>query len=268
MRGVRRQVGRVGARRDGARPADRASIRRCSSGWPRSTTRRSTASTTRRRSCRRPTSSRRSSTTRRTTGRSPRPTRAATCSRWAGASCWRSTSPRSPSTSRGVAMTAIFDAAAQVVAEAGGTVAGGHTIRNPEPVFGLAVQGLVHPDRVFRKGGARPGDVVLLSKPLGTGLTLAGGSDDDKAVGDRRDARAQPGGVRDAPGTRPGGPRRHRRHRLRPRRPRLGGRRAQRGAPRRSTAPGSSPTPAPARRPSVACAPAATPATATTSPGT
>ncbi len=80
------------------------------------------------------------------------------------------------------AMTAIFDAAAKVVAEAGGTVAGGHTIRNPEPVFGLAVQGLVHPDRVFRKGGARPGDVVVLSKPLGTGLTLAGGRDEDKAV--------------------------------------------------------------------------------------
>src|SRR3954454_18141559 len=53
------------------------------------------------------------------------------------------------------AMTAIFDAAARVVPEAGGTVAGGHTIRNPEPVFGLAVQGLVHPDRVFRKSGAR-----------------------------------------------------------------------------------------------------------------
>ncbi len=80
------------------------------------------------------------------------------------------------------AMAAIFDAAAAVVAEAGGTVAGGHTIRNPEPVFGLAVQGLVHPDEVFRKGGARPGDVVLLSKPLGTGLVLAGGSDEDKAA--------------------------------------------------------------------------------------
>jgi selenide,water dikinase len=79
------------------------------------------------------------------------------------------------------AMAAIFAAAATVVAEAGGTVAGGHTIRNPEPVFGLAVQGLVHPDRVFRKGGARPGDAVLLSKPLGTGLTLAGGDADDKA---------------------------------------------------------------------------------------
>jgi selenide,water dikinase len=80
------------------------------------------------------------------------------------------------------AMAAIFDAAAAIVAEAGGTVAGGHTIRNPEPVFGLAVQGLVHPDRVFRKAGARPGDVVVLSKPIGTGLALAGGTDDDKAA--------------------------------------------------------------------------------------
>jgi selenide,water dikinase len=69
-----------------------------------------------------------------------------------------------------------------VVAEAGGTVAGGHTIRNPEPVFGLAVQGLVHPDRVFRKSGARAGDAVVLSKPLGTGLVLAGGEADEKAA--------------------------------------------------------------------------------------
>ena len=80
------------------------------------------------------------------------------------------------------AIAAIFDAAAAVVAEAGGTVAGGHTIRNPEPIFGLAVQGLVHPDRVFRKGGARPGDVLVLSKPIGTGLALAAGTDDDKVA--------------------------------------------------------------------------------------
>jgi selenide,water dikinase len=80
------------------------------------------------------------------------------------------------------AIVAIFDAAAEVVREAGGTIAGGHTIRNPEPIFGLAVQGVVHPDRVFRKGGARPGDVLVLSKPVGTGLALAGGSDTDKAA--------------------------------------------------------------------------------------
>lgn len=80
------------------------------------------------------------------------------------------------------AMTAIFAAAAEVVAEAGGSVAGGHTIRNPEPVFGLAVQGIVHPDRILRKRGARPGDAVLLSKPLGTGLTLAGGDEAERAA--------------------------------------------------------------------------------------
>lgn len=80
------------------------------------------------------------------------------------------------------AMAEIFAAAAAVVAEAGGTVAGGHTIRNPEPVFGLAVQGLVHPDRILRKRGARPGDVVLLSKPLGTGLAMAGGDDGDRQI--------------------------------------------------------------------------------------
>ncbi|MCU1361936.1 MAG: Selenide, water dikinase SelD [Ilumatobacteraceae bacterium] len=80
------------------------------------------------------------------------------------------------------AIVAIFDAAATVVAEAGGTIAGGHTIRNPEPIFGLAVQGVVHPDHIFRKGGAQPGDVLVLSKPIGTALALAGGSDDDKAA--------------------------------------------------------------------------------------
>ena len=80
------------------------------------------------------------------------------------------------------AIMAIFDAAAAVVAEAGGTIAGGHTIRNPEPIFGLAVQGVVHPDRVFRKGGARPGDVLVLSKPIGTALALAGGSPADKVA--------------------------------------------------------------------------------------
>ncbi|MDO8363547.1 MAG: selenide, water dikinase SelD [Actinomycetota bacterium] len=80
------------------------------------------------------------------------------------------------------AIVAIFEAAAAGVAEAGGTIAGGHTIRNPEPIFGLAVQGVVHPERVFRKGGAQPGDVLVLSKPLGTALTLAGGSPAEKAA--------------------------------------------------------------------------------------
>jgi len=80
------------------------------------------------------------------------------------------------------AIEAIFLAAAEVVREAGGVVGGGHTIRSEEPIFGLAVQGVVHPDRVWTKGGARPGDVLVLSKPLGTGIVLAGGEPDDKAA--------------------------------------------------------------------------------------
>lgn len=76
----------------------------------------------------------------------------------------------------------IFASAAEVVTEAGGTIAGGHTIRNPEPIFGLAVQGVVNPQRVFRKSGARPGDVALLSKPLGTGLVTACGTDEQKRI--------------------------------------------------------------------------------------
>jgi selenide,water dikinase len=80
------------------------------------------------------------------------------------------------------AIAQIFAAAAQVVAEAGGSIAGGHTIRNPEPIFGLAVQGVVNPQRIFRKSGAQVGDIAVMSKPLGTGLTLAGGSDADKAA--------------------------------------------------------------------------------------
>jgi selenide,water dikinase len=80
------------------------------------------------------------------------------------------------------AIAAILRAAAEVVAEAGGTVAGGHTIRSDEPIFGLAVQGLVHPDRILTKGGARPGDVLVLSKPLGTGIVLAGGAAAHKAA--------------------------------------------------------------------------------------
>lgn len=82
----------------------------------------------------------------------------------------------------GEAVAAILRAAAEVVAEAGGVVAGGHTIRSEEPIFGLAVQGLVHPDRVFTKGGARAGDVLVLSKPVGTGIVLAGGAPADKAA--------------------------------------------------------------------------------------
>ena len=71
-------------------------------------------------------------------------------------------------------MAAIFDGAAAKVREAGGTLAGGHTIRDPEPKYGLAVIGAAHPGRLLRKGGARPGDILVLTKRLGTGLLVSG----------------------------------------------------------------------------------------------
>ena len=79
-------------------------------------------------------------------------------------------------------IAAIFAAASATVLEAGGTIAGGHTIRNPEPIFGLAVQGVVDPKHIFRKSGAQAGDIAILSKPLGTGLVTAAGTDADKKV--------------------------------------------------------------------------------------
>jgi selenide,water dikinase len=69
---------------------------------------------------------------------------------------------------------AIFDAAADKVEEAGAILAGGHTIRDAEPKYGLAVVGTVHPDALWRKNGAQPGDALFLTKPLGTGLVLTG----------------------------------------------------------------------------------------------
>jgi len=72
------------------------------------------------------------------------------------------------------AMAGIFAGASAKVREAGGTLAGGHTIRDPEPKYGLAVVGAGHPDRLLRKGGAQPGDVLLLTKRLGTGLFVSG----------------------------------------------------------------------------------------------
>ena len=72
------------------------------------------------------------------------------------------------------ALAAIFAGASAKVREAGGTLAGGHTIRDPEPKYGLAVVGAAHPDRLLRKGAARPGDVLLLTKALGTGVLVSG----------------------------------------------------------------------------------------------
>lgn len=56
------------------------------------------------------------------------------------------------------------------VHEAGALLVGGHSVEDPELKYGLAVTGIVHPDRILTKGGARPGDLLVLTKPLGTGI--------------------------------------------------------------------------------------------------
>jgi selenide,water dikinase len=69
---------------------------------------------------------------------------------------------------------AIFAAADAQVRAAGGLLAGGHTIRDEEPKYGLAVVGTVSPDGIWHKSAARPGDALYLTKPLGTGLIMTG----------------------------------------------------------------------------------------------
>src|SRR5205814_3849240 len=71
----------------------------------------------------------------------------------------------------------VFRGGAEKVAEAGGIIAGGHTVVDAEPKYGLCVTGRVHPDRVFIKGGLRPGDRVFLSKPLGVGVVTTAAKD-------------------------------------------------------------------------------------------
>src|ERR687884_1087778 len=71
-------------------------------------------------------------------------------------------------------LASIFAAADAQVRAAGGLLAGGHTIRDAEPKYGLAVVGTVRPDGIWPKNGARPGDALFLTKPLGTGLIMTG----------------------------------------------------------------------------------------------
>ncbi len=68
----------------------------------------------------------------------------------------------------------IFRGGAEKAREAGIPVAGGHTVRDKEPKYGLVVVATLHPDELKRKGGARPGNRLLLSKPLGAGVVTTG----------------------------------------------------------------------------------------------
>ena len=81
----------------------------------------------------------------------------------------------------------ILRGGADKCAEAGVTIIGGHTIDDPEPKYGLAVTGFVHPDRVITNAAARPGDRLVLTKPLGLGIVttaLKQGKTDEAAIGE------------------------------------------------------------------------------------
>lgn len=64
----------------------------------------------------------------------------------------------------------ILRGGADKVKEAGAVLVGGHSVQNDEPQYGLCVSGFVHPDHIWKNQGARPGDVLVLTKPIGSGL--------------------------------------------------------------------------------------------------
>lgn len=77
--------------------------------------------------------------------------------------CWNESLPTD-------ALNQVLAGGLAKVREAGAVLAGGHSVSDPEPKFGLAVTGVIHPDRVWKNAGAQPGDALVLTKPLGTGI--------------------------------------------------------------------------------------------------
>ncbi len=82
------------------------------------------------------------------------------------------------------AMRQVFQGGADKVHEAGAVLAGGHTVVDKEPKYGLSVTGVVHPDRVSVKGGLVPGHRLFLSKPLGTGVIATAGKGEKATAAD------------------------------------------------------------------------------------
>ena len=72
----------------------------------------------------------------------------------------------------------ILRGGAEKAREAGIDLVGGHTIKTDEPIYGLAVTGTVHPDRIVSNAGAKPGDALVLSKPLGVGIVATAAKQD------------------------------------------------------------------------------------------
>ncbi|HEY8597669.1 MAG TPA: selenide, water dikinase SelD [Thermomicrobiales bacterium] len=82
----------------------------------------------------------------------------------------------------------ILRGGAAAAAAAGIDIIGGHTIRTDEPIYGLAVTGRVHPERVISNAGARPGDLLVLTKPLGVGIVTTAAKRDEDTLGAIREA--------------------------------------------------------------------------------
>jgi selenide,water dikinase len=92
-----------------------------------------------------------------------------------------------PDTLPASVLAEILSGASAIAEEAGIAIAGGHTIKSEEPIFGLAVTGTVHPKKAIANSGAKPGDVLILTKPLGLGIiTTAAKNDKDElnAIGE------------------------------------------------------------------------------------
>ena len=128
-------------------------------------------------------------------------------------------------------LTEILRGGAEMVQSVGAVIAGGHTIQDKEPKYGMAVTGIVHPAHIFTKGGARPGDRLVLTKPLGTGTITTAVKRGTRGSGASRRGRGQhdapqSGGLAGGPGERRGRGDRH--HRVRPARPRPGDGRSRR----------------------------------------
>ena len=81
----------------------------------------------------------------------------------------------------------ILAGGASKVAEAGSVIAGGHSIEDPEPKYGLCVTGLVHPHRVLTNSGGKEGDILVLTKPLGTGILTTAAKAELLEEGDYRE---------------------------------------------------------------------------------
>jgi selenium donor protein len=88
----------------------------------------------------------------------------------------------------------ILRGAQEKASEAGISIVGGHTVDDTEPKYGLAVTGIVHPDKVLRNSGAQPGDVLILTKPIGVGIistAVKRGLADEETACQARDLMAE-----------------------------------------------------------------------------